>query len=172
MFAVDTFENNSIAISSDFFEEWIALDDPLSTDWTSLEFMFKVEDDSLFSLVVRKRGHEIARRQMNELQTMGEKRIRVFKFDDETEIKNVFFYQNRPSQILVILPEPAESLHHYALFGDGFKNENTKMIVPTILQNKIFLSKAALVKGQLHLFGGRQRKKLVDCSLKLLIDYF
>ena len=90
---------------------------------------------------MNKNGTELAERKMKELRTMKEKRIRLFKLDQKSEIKNVFFFENRPSQIHVILYETTQAVKQYSLFGDGFRNEiyseDKGIIIPEDLKNYV-----------------------------------
>ena len=97
---------------------------------------------------------------MKELQAMKEKRIRVFKFDDWTQIKNIYFFKNRPKQINVILSNKNDIPGQYALFGDGSTNENARIFIPDRID--VYRSLFALVNDQLHIFGGWQDSRIVD----------
>ena len=165
IFEINHFKNSSTGITSDFFEETIVLDDFLSTGWRSIEIIFEKNETSSPFFVLKKNDKKISERKMKiDLQTMKEKRIRVFKFDDQTQIKNIFFYQNQPSQIYAILSELNERSEQYALFGDGSKSK-AEIVLPENLADNADGFKHALVNGQLHLFGGKKDGKMVVCRI-------
>lgn len=155
-------ENSSIKIASDFFEGTIVLENLFSLYWTTIEIAFEVKGASFLFFVVKKDDKEIARKNMEKLKTAKEKRIRVLKFDDVSEIKNVFFFQNRPSQIhLILLADSKKLPEQYALSGDGFKNGNAKISIPKQFEFHLVQTKPALVNGRLHLFGAYLDRKIV-----------
>ena len=156
IFELESFKNSSMGISSDFFEETIIFDIFVRSMWTSFEVVFQVKENSSLFLILKKNKKQIAKRQVKGLQTMKEKqRIRLFKFDDETEVKNVFFFQNRPSAIHVILSDAIDRPQQYALFGDGFKSGKSKLIFSN-LGSYVYYSISTFVNGRLHIFGGKK----------------
>ena len=169
IFELESFKNSSMGISSDFFEETIIFDIFVRSMWTSFEVVFQVKENSSLFLILKKNKKQIAKRQVKGLQTMKEKqRIRLFKFDDETEVKNVFFFQNRPSAIHVILSDAIDRPQQYALFGDGFKSGKSKLIFSN-LGSHVYYSISTFVNGRLHIFGGKKDEKTVKYHIFFII---
>lgn len=172
IFQIESFKNDSMGITSDFFHEVIILEKPSSIHWTSFEFVFEVKEEFSIFFIVKRSDKKIAKRKLRELQNTKDKRIRLFKFDDETKIKNLFFFQHRPSQIHVILQERNRSQKQYALFGDGSTNQNVKIFIPKHLEKNVDSTKFALLNGRMHLFGGIWDMQKVECLCILLSNNF
>ena len=98
------------------------------------------------------------------LESIENRKVRIFKFDRSTSIRNFIYSSGKSSQINVIRPRPwyHSGYRPYALLADGSIKENAFFNPP--FGSKMSISeyavgfKHALVKNQLHLFGGRNNK--------------
>ena len=95
------------------------------------------------------------------MKKVEDKRVRVFKNDEKTEIKNFLFLEKKYwhcPKLLVILGDYFHDVLPY-LFYDGILDYSiTKITPPDYFGGSIakytYASKSAVVKGQLHFFGG------------------
>ena len=95
------------------------------------------------------------------MEKVEDKRVRVFKVDRKTEIKNFVFLEKKYShcpKLLVILGDYNDVGLPY-LFLDGIVANSTPTISPPdyfdgSIAKYTYYSKAAVVKDQLHFFGG------------------
>ena len=94
---------------------------------------------------------------LNGLEEINEKRIRVYKSDQQTEIKN-FIISSNPKQLLVILPYYMGANRPYVLRDDKSLNRAIKLTSPTeiLLSKYLWFSKSAIVNNKLHIFGGHE----------------
>ena len=110
---------------------------------------------------------ELAPIKLNGLEGIIDKRIRVFKFNRETEIKNFIVSSNR-KQLVAILPKRFGQINKpFGLRGDKSLNKEIKILTPTKnmhISKYIELSTSAFVKDQLHIFGGSSNKQKVRDS--------
>ena len=96
------------------------------------------------------------------MEKVEDKRVRVFKVDEKTEIKNFVFLEKKYfhcPKLLVILGDKYDDGLPY-LFLDGIvENSTPKISQPEDFDGSIakytYESRSAVVKGQLHFFGGR-----------------
>ena len=95
------------------------------------------------------------------MEKVEDKRVRVFKVDKKTEIKNFVFLEKKYShcpKLLVIMGDGGGDGLSY-LFLDGIVANSTPTISPPdyfdgSIAKYTYYSKAAVVRGQLHFFGG------------------
>ena len=95
------------------------------------------------------------------MEKVEDKRVRVFKVDEKTEIKNFVFLEKKyfhcPKLLVISGDEYGDGLPY--LFLDGIVANSTPTISPpdyfdgSIAQYP-YGSKSAVVKDQLHFFGG------------------
>ena len=95
------------------------------------------------------------------MDKVEDKRVRVFKVDEKTEIKNFVFLEKKYShcpKLLVILGD-GNGVGLPYLFLDGIVANSTPTISPpedfdgSIAKYTVY-SRSAVVKDQLHFFGG------------------
>ena len=96
------------------------------------------------------------------MEKVEDKRVRVFKVDEKTEIKNFVFLEKKyfhcELKLLVILGDENDDGLPY-IFLDGIVANSTPTISPPdyfdgSLAKYIWRSTSAVVKDQLHFFGG------------------
>ena len=95
------------------------------------------------------------------MEKVDDKRVRVFKVDKKTEIKNFVFLEKkyfRCPRLLVILGD-INGVGLPYLFLDGIVANSTPTISPPdyfdeSIAEYTWESTSAVVKGQLHFFGG------------------
>ena len=99
------------------------------------------------------------------MEKVEDKRVRVFKVEKKTEIKNFVFLEKKYShcpKLLVILGDwEGDWLVIPYLFVDGIVANSTPTISPPedfdgSIAKYTYWTKAAVVRGQLHFFGGWQ----------------
>ena len=101
------------------------------------------------------------------MEEVEDKRVRVFKFDEETEIKNFVFLEKKKigcEKLLVILGDYSDASPYY--FADGISKDPTPRISPPddfdgTIARYTYNSKSAVVKDQLHIFGGDYGRRMV-----------
>ena len=95
------------------------------------------------------------------MEKVEDKRVRVFKDEKKTEIKNFVFLEKKYfhcPKLLVILGDEYGDVLPY-LFLDGIVANSTPTIPPPdyydgSISDYTYDSMSAVVKGQLHFFGG------------------
>ena len=92
------------------------------------------------------------------LENIKNKKVRIFKFDDDTKIRNFICRPVFTSQINVIQPDFYGNDRTYALLPDGSRINNIFFKSPFYYRKSLshYLSEArlALVKDKLYIFGG------------------
>ena len=186
LLSVGVFQNSSIWIKSDFFKKPVTLNSKALKLTDAWEFRLRSNDSSessVFEIVQEKlafrffflnfvetfpqkrKKSEITKSSgpLNGLEDIDDKKIRIFKFDRETEIKNFFLSGGESKQITVILPDLSETHPPYALLEDGSKlalSIRASSSYESISEYTIY-SKCAVVKDQPHIFGGYSDSKRV-----------
>ena len=95
------------------------------------------------------------------MEKVEDKRVRVFKIDKKTEIKNFVFLEKKYficPKLLVISGDDSRTMGPY-LFVDGILENLTPKITtpnywPETIAEYTYRSMSAVVKDQLHFFGG------------------
>ena len=109
------------------------------------------------------------------MEKVEDKRVRVFKFDEKTEIKNFLFLEKKYfhcTRLLVILGDYLGVAPLPYLFLDGILTSQRPMISTpenygAPLAKYLFSSMSAVVQDQLHFFGGRYSPRRVSDSLRV-----
>ena len=98
---------------------------------------------------------------------MKNRKIRIFKDDGSTKIKNFFYSSVPPTQINVILPHIYGKYESYALMADGSINNDLSLEPPgyySSVSEYTHGSKSAVINDQPYIFGGyndRQRVRKI-----------
>ena len=164
-------KNGSVFVDSDYFTEAFIFDyKPIGLK--KFEFVFKSNSSSdfiSFELVekpIKKKKLKIkinASKTLEEslwLKNLSDKRVRVYKFDSETEIKKFFYSTGKSTQLLVIIPDASGRFAPYPLLGDGSSNTELSITSPVSFGNDFdvgsytFRSVFALVNDEPYIFGG------------------
>ena len=126
---------------------------------------------------------------MTGLETVLDRRIRIYKFDRVAEIKNFIYSTKERRQITALLPSWSfiSPLHKtpvpYALLSDGSIKKESSFHVPDhfspdkygrelVAAHYVYDSTTALVKNKLHVFGGCYNANLVNQKLKAGVKCF
>ena len=107
-----------------------------------------------------------------------DKRIRVFKRDRQSKIKNFLYLPEEPKQLLVILPDDDWSRLPYAFLGDNSINKRVNINPPMDSSSEKYTipqyasgSSFAIIKQQLHIFGGvRNQRRVISNDSTYFID--
>ena len=95
---------------------------------------------------------------MRGLENIKNKKIRIFKLDRVTRIKNFIHITETTSKINVILPDFSGKKQPYGLSLDGSIQSEVSFLPPSPFDGTVseYLQKSrhAIVNGQLHIFGG------------------
>ena len=95
------------------------------------------------------------------MEKVEDKRVRVFKVDRKTEIKNFVFLEKKyfhcPKLLVILGDKDGDGLPY--LFLDGIVANSTPTISPPdyfdgSIAKYTYASMSAVVKDQLHFFGG------------------
>ena len=95
------------------------------------------------------------------MEKVEDKRVRVFKVDRKTEIKNFVFLEKKywhcPKLLVILGDKYGDGLPY--LFLDGIVANSTPTISPPdyfdgSIAKYTYYSRSAVVKDQLHFFGG------------------
>ena len=99
------------------------------------------------------------------MEKVDDKRVRVFKIDKKTEIKNFVFLEKKYfycPKLLVILEDWNGDRLPYLFLGGIVENSTPTISPPDYFYGSIakyiYASRSAVVKGQLHFFGGHHGK--------------
>ena len=177
----EAFANGSYGITSSFFNDPIIFNSSfVSSKWSTTEI--KLEAGSILGtrLEIRRLAdyfneetgltmprvprHTGSRFLFTEILKIKDKRIRIFKYNDQTIVKKFFYFKKEPSQLLVILSEyygnPRKD-DTYGFIGTNEKRD-VELDSPTSSQLRYtYTAVHAVVTDKLHIFGGRFNKRKV-----------
>ena len=124
----------------------------LNHGWYTINLQFVKQIDSSIQLKaekflpLKKNGQKLGSIILGKLENIPDKQIRVFKFGNGAEIKNVFFYKYKQRQLNVIFTKEMIE-QQYALFGDGSIGEIT--IYPPDLFTPLYGRQT--IRGSVHI---------------------
>ena len=171
--------NRTISMASDYFESFL-----IDTSREGVEiFQLQLKTMSSSNLTLFKMNRpEKTKIEISGLSNKIDKRIRIFKFDRRTKIENFFYFTDQPTQLSVIIPDHSGrfKIQEYALLGDGSLNKELFLKTPKdiyyAVSAYVYRSRFALVKDQLHIFGGHVdgyrviKNKIKNLKTDIFID--
>ena len=119
-------------------------------------------------------------RKTTKLTMIKNKKIRIFKFDQETFMKNFFYLTKQQNQLVVILPSYYGHLEPYALLPDGTVNNRISIshpvgyvdeTVPFPIAKYIYMGTFVLLKSKPHIFGLPFDRQRVSDNRKSVIIF-
>ena len=166
IFSFGAFKNGSFWVDSDFFAMRKVLSFAPST---SKKFEFKVDSkfESRSFKISDEKGvnKEEESIEMDGLENLEDRRIRVYKIDRNAEIKNFIYFPEESMQFTVLLSFYQGCHLPYKLYGDGTIDQNMRIEHSSDFTDSlsIYISRAkhALVKNKVHIFGGEISGKRV-----------
>ena len=190
LLGLEAFGNGSYGISSSYFTalpidpiifnstfitfEWSTIEIELYTEtFFGIKFISFVitrlvdcYDDETGLTTPNVPTHKASRTMLPELLTLDDKRIRIYKYNDQTILKNFFYFKKKPSQLLVVLSNYFGQTHKDVTYGFIGTDEKraVKLDSPpdTLSQHKYtYTSLYAVLHDTLFIFGGNHDKQKI-----------
>ena len=102
------------------------------------------------------------------IKTMKNKKIRIFKFDHASKIRNFIYSTSSRFKINVLRSEASLPRENYVLLDGRIISKEASFFPPfdyeNYLSKYLFSSRHAFVNGQVHIFGGDEDRHRVKTT--------